>query len=129
MICQDTIPVGLPADEWDPDGQEEREFMAEVFSSITEFDHERRRFHDTDSFFAHLAWSAECLALGHALTTRRGKQLDPHRASGDHTSGWDGEEICLPTRHGSACTHCEGECDFWITSQSIWEMRGVRAGA
>lgn len=86
--------------------------------------HQALAVHDADGFFADHAGSPKCAALGHDL-----EDLDQHEdliADGDHVSGWNGDEICVPTRWGEACTYCEGECDtLYGKIPNLWDM--VRA--
>lgn len=123
MSCFDEVPVMDPT--WNPDGSDERDFMEDVFKSITQFDFERRHFHNGDGWFAEEAFSEKCLALGHAEDADGD---DPHYADGDHTYGWNDSMICTDTKWGVACTECESDdCPYLESMTSIWSMKGVAA--
>jgi len=122
MSYYDAVPIGDYADDWDPDGEDEREYMEDVFRSITRYDHERRTLHDTDGYFAKYAFDEECLAFGHKPGSSDDEEDDPYIADGTHTGSWDGETICTSTKYGVACTYCESECDFWDSGVDIWDM-------
>lgn len=125
-------PLSVQAD-WDGGGGDEQEALAEAFYQITRYNHDRRNYHDQDGYFAELAWSERCIALGH--------QRDPQAYDGDtyfetedqlyadgvHAASWDGDSwdgdsICVSTRYGTACVYCEGDCDHDITGPNLWEM-------
>ncbi len=124
MSYFDVIPSLV--DDWNPDGEDEREYMDEVFRTLTSYHWERRHFHDRNAFYAEEAWSEKCLALGH-VETDEAEDENEHYVNGDHQYGWDYTMICLDTRYGEACSECEGECDYWDTGGDLWALPGVLA--
>lgn len=108
------------SEEWTE--QERAELQEELQDAATHLAryHDYRRAHDSDGYFAELAGSTKCLALGHR------EPFDEDT----HTEGWEGELICDATRYGDACMYCEGECDFgYGRVQLLWDAPGVSAEA
>lgn len=81
------------------------------------------KFHDEDGYFADVAGSEACLALGHTPF-----QDDTGEAWPGHPIGWNGEVLCEGTRYGVACMQCEGECEH-ERPESVWSMPGVIGAA
>lgn len=113
---------------------ENDEVLANAFDEIESYNAERRRYHDTASYFAECAWSEQCLALGHQRDPEAydedGTYLDTEDqlyADDEHCTGWNGDTICRGTRFGVACSQCEGECDYQAVGPNLWEM--VAGGA
>jgi len=78
------------------------------------------KFHDRNGWYAELAGSPKCLALGHEWNPE-GDDLEHERFG--HEPGWGGDNwICPDTRYGSACTECEGECHLgeWPADDILW---------
>jgi hypothetical protein len=78
------------------------EYLAYVYEDLREA-YRDRHLHNRDGFFADVAGSEACVALGHP------DSADALEVDG-HERGWTGEVICTGTRFGVACTECEGEC-------------------
>lgn len=76
--------------------------------------------HDTDGYLAYPAGSSECVALGHREPAEGWDEDDDL-----HPVGWDGGPLCIETRHGLACSWCEGECHE-ITLPDLWSLPWVR---
>jgi hypothetical protein len=95
--------------EWD-------EYMRDVYRGLRAYWFEREH-HDRRGYFAELAGSPDCLALGH--------KPDPETDwvdVNDHQRGWDGDYICEATRYGEACMECEGNCDFeFFDATALWK--------
>lgn len=117
------------------DDADDQEWLTDAFADITAVDHERRHGdHDRDGYFAELAGSEKCLALGH-VTPEIAWDDDFDKVEADHPEwaakhpwSWDGERLCLDTRYGVACTACEGECDsITLPVVELWSLPGVRA--
>jgi len=124
----DPAPVGPYAEDWNPEGEEEAEIVEGLSEMILDAEHRRRTFHDQAGFYADEAGSAQCVALGHTDPEVSGDatddEIDAWRES--HPLGWHGS-ICLATRHGVACTTCEGECDNPDPADTADPWRWARA--
>jgi len=76
-----------------------------------------RRGHNLDGFMAHPAGSEQCEALGHK------PEPDGEWDYLLHPVGWHGDEICVATSYGAACTYCESEdCEAPVTdTATFWK--------
>jgi elongation factor P--beta-lysine ligase len=74
--------------------------------------------HDRNGFFAEYAGSEQCLALGHTADEEGEWDDDAH------PYGWDGDQICVATRYGLACTECESDECFGedTDTRAFWEL-------
>jgi hypothetical protein len=87
------------------------------------------KYHDRNGWYAELAGSEQCLALGHEWNPD-GDDIDHERF--EHQPSWDDRWICPDTRYGSCCTECEGECYLgdWPADDILWaavrEHQGVQ---
>lgn len=135
MSAHDGMPSGwLPYFDWEGMTEAEREeYLRDAFKEITDFDHERRHFHNRQGFYADLAYEAKCLALGHERSIdEESNEPEPEdddelARDGTHIPSWGGDMLCGDTRYGTACTECEGECDFLIHIPDLWQLTGVTA--
>lgn len=103
------------------------EYMDAVYSSLR-YGSRERAFHNRDGFFADPAGSDKCVELGH----REPLSDWSEREDDLHPRGFDGELLCLGTRHGQCCTECEGECGApeWLlmsTPGELWALVAVGA--
>lgn len=131
MSSYDEVPVSGPAlADWQSSTEEENEeFLRFTFKDIARDHHDRRHFHDKDGFYAEYAWSKECLALGHVKPdVYLDAEDDPYFESNEHAWGWDSDVICMPTRYGTACTVCEGECPFDVDLPDLWALVALAGG-
>jgi len=118
MSAWETVPSVEDLATW-TDGEIE-EYLRDVFDELSGYSDEARR-HDRDGYFADLAWSEKCQALGHEPN-----EFGEWDEDELHESGWDGELLCVMTRYGEACTLCEGECSY-EPAPNLWTLRGVAA--
>lgn len=81
--------------------------------------------HNRDGYFAEVAGSEKCLALGHKPDPEQ--DWDTEELYDSHPYGWDGERLCIGTKYGAACTECESEDCPWepANAEILWEK--VRA--
>lgn len=109
MSAWEDVPTGAALADiltWPEDDIEE--YLRDVYVSIPGWHADAAR-HDRDGFFAEFAYSDACREAGHTNDQEDADGNDPLIADGIHTSGWDGHTICLATKHGVACSECEGE--------------------
>lgn len=133
MSAHDGVPeTEAELQSWfeEMDETEREDFLTHsVFRDIVYMEHERRTFHNQDGFYAHLAYDKECRALGHEPSFVDGEEepYDDDELSNDgtHVSSWSGDTLCGETRWGTACTECEGECDYAYSIPKLWALPGV----
>lgn len=128
MSAHDIAPVGVHAGSWWDETDEEREeYLLEVFFELPLI-HRERHHHDRNGWYAELAGSEACLALGHRYDPDGATDDDTWLPEDQHGYGWQGEQLCTGTRYGVACTDCEGECDQ-TDPVDLWSLPGVAAAA
>jgi hypothetical protein len=111
MSAQDGL---LGFDEFDTD-EELEEYMQDVYRDLRAYWQDRHS-HDRDGYFAQLAGSMACEALGHKPDPDFGWDDDD-----EHPWGFD-DILCEATRYGKCCTQCEGECDFtFVDPSALWK--------
>lgn len=95
---------------------------------------------NTNGYYAHMAASDQCLALGHFPNPETREQelediIESWDFDGDHPLSWDHEPLCAATKYDVACSEHEGQCDglSWLLTKQklagdqLW--RKVRADA
>ena len=107
--------------EWLEFTDDELEGILGSLAASLAYEQQQYKPHDQDGWFAEFAGSTACLALGH-----KPNEYGEWDEDAIHESGWDGETLCTSTKYGSACTHCEGECDMQAPP-SLWALPGVLA--
>ena len=123
MSAHDEVREMIPELAADTDADRE-EYLVELFKSLPS-EHKARAWHDSDGYFADYAGGEKCLALGHKpfeeMDDTSGE--DGYSPAVDHGASWDGEELCLSTKYGVACSYCEGECSHGYGQiPNLWEM-------
>jgi hypothetical protein len=110
-----SIPVVEGYSEHEP--IEDDDWVDEVRWQVNLWWQERREGHDQDGYFCDAAGDPTCLALGHKPDEDGEWEYDTH------PSGWEGEQVCPATRYDSACTVCEGECQWgqFFDPTALWE--------
>jgi hypothetical protein len=81
--------------------------------------------HNRDGYFAEIAGSEKCLALGHRPDPELGWETDDLYDS--HPYGWHGDQLCTATKYGTACTECESDDCPWEPAdpEILWgKVRG-----
>lgn len=104
--------------------EDREEYLASLFKSLPS-EHKARAWHDSDGYFADKAGGEKCLSFGHVLHSdlKEWNGEDGYSPAADHGPSWDGEELCLSTKYGVACSYCEGECSMnYGQIPSLWEM-------
>lgn len=125
MSAQDGVPT---VEETASDTPEElEEWLTDTFAEFADA-HRERRYHDADGFYAELAGSPSCLALGHIARVDEGHPLfDEWEAA--HPMSWDGDErLCEATQYGTACTACETDCGMFWEPPTLWALPAVCGG-
>lgn len=80
------------------------------------------KYHDRNGWYAELAGSAECQALGHPAIDGEDDDAVLEHEKYDHSPSFDGDWLCGATRYGTACSECEGECHLgdWPDASRLW---------
>lgn len=90
--------------------------------------HSEKVGHNRDGYYAHEAYSPQCLALGHTPELDEFGDTVPEYedslAEADiHAPSWDGGYLCAETKYSPACSECEGGCDFdYMELPLIWDL-------
>jgi hypothetical protein len=105
---------------------DEEDLQEEVFYWLARGAQDRSG-HNLDGWFAEAAGSEKCLALGHKPKEDARDEFDEWDDD-NHPYGWFGF-VCAETRWGQACTVCESDdCFALSTTGQLWEAV-AKAGA
>ena len=90
--------------------------------------HFEAKHHNKEGFYAELAYSPKCLALGHTREYDEDGNLveefeDELAQDETHIPSWNDGYICVDTKYAEACTECEFDCEYMdFKIPTLWDL-------